>query len=147
MLTVTDITSSRDALDTLATIPRSEITILWHSGYWDGPIDGMLSYQSQKYWFMRCADALPYVVDSEGEVDDCWYDRYLIVVIGQQDIETEEWWHALFRKYVGHHTDYQDGRRDHDTVHPKDGWHAFYNAYEHREPRDYAARKVIGWTT
>ena|SRR5688500_3199456 len=90
---------------------------LHHANYYDGPLSGvMLADDGNRYWFE---------VHPECDLHDgYWYALYELT-------ESEWYWedqrHALFRKHVGTHCDYdENGRRDFRAVMPMPSWDAFY---------------------
>ena len=132
MTRVADIVGEKEYLS-LPRLQQTELKLLWHAGYWDGPIDGMVSYNGSKYWFQMCDD-------------EEYYRRFLLVMLSQEQLEEEKYWHELFRRKVGRHTDYDDqGKRPTGAIKPKELAKEFYEAYKTRRPRDLSNNEVIGW--
>jgi len=119
--------------DHLPRIDRADVRLLWHSDFWDGPINGLCLYQGRKCWFEACA---------EGEQDDGFYRRYLVLILTKGQLDEEEFWHELFRRKVGTHTDYGDAER---KVLPRETWHEFYDEFGKRGEVDYSGNPALGW--
>jgi hypothetical protein len=49
-----EVMPAKDGYLAIPKVPRASVPHLWHSGYWDGPIDGMLEFRGRKYWYTRC---------------------------------------------------------------------------------------------
>lgn len=97
------------------------IKLLWHSAYYDGPISGVCEIDTKKFWFDK-------IKGSEGEIwfkhideefdgtDDSYeYDIirfYKIYKLPDEVMNTVIINHELFRKYIGHHTDYENNKRE-----------------------------------
>ena len=76
---------------------QPDLTMLWHNGYYDGPLSGVAEYNGNKVYF-----------DCIEEVDETGARIYGLYELSPEDIEYEEHWHNLFRDMVGCHTDYGD---------------------------------------
>jgi hypothetical protein len=121
-------------LDQLTKVDWDDIRLLWHSGYWDGPKSGMLSYQGKKYWFQTIDD------------DEATVRRFLILELSGEQMREQEYWHELFRQKVGTHTDYDEtGRHELGALRPGEMWREFYDAYEQRQPLDLSNNLIVGW--
>lgn len=117
-------------------IGRGDVRLLWHDGYWDGPMSGLLVFQGEECWFEM-------VAESETET---WYRRFAIVRLSPEQLAEERRWHELFQRFVGTHTDYSEsGRGEAGTVHPREWHRGFYDQYEHRTPRDFSHNPVLAW--
>jgi hypothetical protein len=136
MLTFSDARESHGYLRSPRIEPH-EIRLLWHCDYWDGPISGMLVYRGEQCWFQ---------VVAENETDD-WFRRFVVIRLTPEQLADELRWHELFRQKVGLHTDYDEhGHRELDkSLHPREHWREFYDAYQHRTPHDFATNGVLGW--
>ena len=117
----------------LPQIDRSNVRLLWHSGFWDGPTSGLCLHNGRKCWFEMCA---------EGEEGDGFYRRFLLLELSPEQVEDEERWHDLFRRKVGAHCDHGDPKGE---VLPRESWREFYDEYEKRGRVDYSANPAIGW--
>jgi len=112
------------------------LKLLWHSAYWDGPIDGLLNYQGKKYWFQRFDEPSDRIV----------FRRFLIIELSPDQLSEEEYWHELFRQKVGTHADYDEtGRRQSYVIHPEELHNEFYDAYKNRLALDLSDNRLIGW--
>lgn len=121
----------------LPPITRTDVRLLWHFDFYDGPISGMLLFNGRRCWFQMVA---------ENEEPNGWYRRFLIVALSEEQIATEERWHELFREHVGHHTDYDaEGHRNSGTTRPREEWDHFYRPYGQREPLDLSRNDVLAY--
>lgn len=131
-------------------IPFKDITLKWHSNYYDGMLSGVAEYENKLVWFNCIDDIRDYLY-----VDDDMYDknipgfnfyrRFLIYELSQDDIEHLTYWHNLFCKHVGNHTNYINNNRSGDPCLPSDTHHLFYEPYKMAEPHDYCKGTPIGW--
>jgi hypothetical protein len=126
-----------EKLDEIPKIERSDLRLLWHSGYWDGPTSGMLEYRGQKYWFETFYD----------DPDSPTYPRWQFVLrLSDEQLAEEERWHLLFREKVGTHTDYDEtGRPTVGELHRETMLDEFYIPYRQRIPRDLSDAEIIAW--
>lgn len=112
-----------------------DIKMLWHSGYWDGPLSGMCLYNGKKYWF-DCE------VMEHDDNNDAGIRKYGLYELSDEEVDYEEWWHNLWRFLVGHHCDYGD------KYGPYKGQlttSVFYTLQKLRKkPRDYTKNVKIG---
>lgn len=129
--------TTADTYRALPQIPRADVSLLWHSDFWDGPITGLLLWCGERLWFQ--------MIDESGENEAAWYRRFLLVRLSEQQLHDEEWWHELFRQHVGTHTDYNRADGDPGTVHPQSQHAKFYAPYSKRVPLDLSQNEVIGW--
>jgi hypothetical protein len=114
-----------------------KIYMLWHSNYYDGPLSGMALYEGKKVWF-EC---------DEWEHDNLYHMRtFNLYELSEEEIAEEEYWHELFRKHVGWHSDYGDRYAQCGAEGTSDGnWDAFYKKAEKERPkRDYSKNKCLG---
>jgi hypothetical protein len=134
----------------LPQIDVKNIRLLWHNGYWDMPLDGILLYNGRPNWFkifhaLRI-DEVRNRVDPEGIVWNDHFVRYLVVELSDEQIKEEEYWHDLFRQKVGTHTNYdENGQRKIGELRPRELWNDFYERHKRREARDFSHNLVIGW--
>src|SRR5262249_7558477 len=122
-----------------AHLPRidwADVRLLWYSGFWDGPINGMCLYKGRRCWFQLCA---------EGEQADGSHRSYLVLVLTKEQLDEEEFWHDLFRRKVGTHTDYDEDGKEAGQVLPGETWHEFYDEFAKRGAGDYSANPALGW--
>lgn len=125
-------------IETYPQIPRSEVKLLWHCEFRDGPLSGMLRYAGEMCWYAM-------IIENEND-GESWYRRFAVIHLTPDQLADEQYWHDLFRQHVGTHTDYGvDERRTLGAVLPKAGWHQFYNKYNERIKTDYSTRPVLGW--
>jgi len=108
-----------------------EMKMLWHSGYWDGPLSGLcllkdkrdIEPNNQKYWFSYAEawiDNNSYPEDDD-DFEPPWWRRFIIIKPTNNQLADVEARHAKFQRMVGTHCDYNDeGKRSNfhynDTV-------------------------------
>jgi len=117
---------------------EDEPQMLWHSGYYDGPLSGVARYKGKIVWFG---------VEDWG--DDS-FDRmrtYNLYELSDEEIEYEILVHNRWRNSGMTHTDYCDDFTD-PSVEPlkktKGLLDAFYNWFKKQPKRDYSKHKVLG---
>jgi hypothetical protein len=122
-------------------VPKSDIRLLWHSGYWDGIISGLLLFKGEKYWFQMIKEGADIIYNEGNE-----RRIYLIVELSGFELTKLEYWHDLFKEKVGTHTEYDDtGKRAIGALKPKELWDDFYESFAKREKEDFSDNEVIGW--
>lgn len=107
--------------------------VLWHCGYWDGPLSGVVLIEERLCWFQHHGDEL---------ADHRDYLVYDLTDEEARHVVTE---HLLFEQYVGVHTCNHvtlDGKRQVGLLHPQEGWGRFYQRPEGRKDRDYTEGKT-----
>jgi len=112
------------------------VRLRWHVSYWDGPINGVATYDGRDCWF-------------EAEGFD-WEDelphsrRYLLYELTDEELAEERYWHERFRELVGTHTEYDEqGQRLSGEIRPPSS--DFDREYGRRRQPDYTSRTPIGW--
>jgi len=99
----------------------TNVKLLWHNGFWDGPLDGVCEYEGRRHAF--------------GIVQSSMHARdriYVVTELSPEQLAALEEQHARFQQYVGTHTDYHydaEGRcsRNHGALKPQSEWTKFYN--------------------
>jgi len=126
-------------LSNVPQIDRKDIKFIWYNDWWDGPINGMLLYQNRKCRFD--------LFDREESVNPGnTLQRYIVIELTAEQIETEEYWHALFVEKAGSHmVPDENGIRQTDRVKPSETWGEFYEPYKNREKADFSNNFVIGF--
>lgn len=108
-----------DYKDNYQHLPKIEkIKLLYHLGYWDGPLSGICEIDGEKLYF-KCVEEWidnnrypTEAEDPENEFEPPWWRRFLIVRLTEQQLERIESRHKKFQRMVGLHTDYrEDGTR------------------------------------
>jgi len=136
-------------------IRREDVTYLWHSGYYDGPLSGACEWRGRRYWFVCVDEEYRPVVGPDGNrVLDEYGDPELddVRVFHLVELTPEEWAavdasHALFRECVGTHTDYDrvtQRRNTSGTVRPEAEWKRYYDAHP---PHNVSPRPEAAWAT
>lgn len=132
------------------------VRMLWHSGYWDGFLSGMIEYEGERYWFeTSLVGGWEFVgEDVEDEDDESVYvDRiFNVFKLTDEQMKVEDYWHGEFRKYVGVHSDYIDddkaynGRRTEKNEHRMEDIKKFYDPYQKRtDEMVLESSQIIGW--
>jgi hypothetical protein len=139
MPTFAEISTTPDGFRTVPQISREAVRLLWYSGFWDGPLTGMLEFNGEPCWF-------EFIVENEDEDLTGWYRRFVVVRLTPEQLAEENRWHELFRKHVGTHTDYEkSGPNRYEGLRPRDEWNAFYEQYKKRVPLDLSSDEVLAW--
>lgn len=111
------------------------IRLLWHLGYWDGPLTGIAIHEGREHFF-----------EAENPDEPLSDRRFLLFPLSDEEIVEERYWHSLFQEHVGAHTDYgEDGRRTAGAVRPRSEWDRFYEPAKERKPRNYREREPVGF--
>lgn len=119
----------------LSTLPQPDfaaIQILTARAFWDGPLEGILEYDGNIYWYETYFDE---------EIDDYPHPRpYVVAAVSAAVVQEELSWTRLFKEKV----------RDGKLLRPAHLHHEFYDAYQARtEPNLDAAsgadRLVLPW--
>lgn len=131
--------SEKNAYVGVPKIDPTYLTLLWHSDFFDGAINGVLKYDGGKYWFEMFSE-------SDDENLEGYYRRFFVIELSEDQLQKEEKWHQLFREKVGGHTDYGANQRtNRSRIKPQELWKEFYDLYKLRTPRDLSENQVIGW--
>ena len=134
-------TSWSQAYKTHPVLNKSGMKLCWHNNYWDGPISGILEYNGGRYYFDQCDEW-----DGVDQSGDAWYRRFLLYELTKEQMDEELYFHDLFQKYVGTHTDYNnDGKRQIGATKPRELWDNYYNEEKNRKKLDVKDNKIIGW--
>jgi hypothetical protein len=135
----------------LPQIDAKDVRILWHCGYYDGPLDGICLYQGRKCWFeifqsLRVEDVRKRVDNEGGSVWLDYYVRYLVVELSDDQITEEDYWHELFRQKIGTHCDYDEKEhRQIGGLKPQEVWAEYFDAAPKINSRDFSQNHVLGW--
>jgi hypothetical protein len=146
IITLTDIPS--DFVSQLPQIDASELTILWHYAYYDGPQSGVMRYQGKPCWFeiRDNADVFHRYTDDKNQEWIVWHQRFLLAEIISSQFDELHWHNELFRRLVGTHWDYNEsGKRVKGEVMPDASQKKYYRMAEHWKPIDLSQNRVIGW--
>ncbi len=122
-------------------VQKARVRLLWDSGWWDGPIDGMAEFEGEPVWFCLAEEA-------EDERTGGWFRRFWMVRLTPEQLRREQNRHADFQRYVGTHFDYDaEGKRPAKNVHTKGMSGEFYEKYgeKDRDPGDLSQNEVVGW--
>ena len=71
-----------------------DLQMLWHSGYWDGPLSGMATYNGECVWFDCC---------DETDSGDRIFELFRLSESNKDELFRR---HALFQKHVGFNCDH-----------------------------------------
>lgn len=121
-------------------VPRDDVRLLWASGYWDGPLEGLAEVAGEQVWYCLAQEA-----PEEQAVG--WFRRFWLVRLTAEQLARELARHQDFRTCVGTHFDYDaDGQRD-GEMQSQAEWRKFYDKYgeDDRAPRLLPDNEVIGW--
>jgi hypothetical protein len=127
----------KNAFDThkqnILEITYDELTFLWVGDYYDGKLEGMLEYKSQKYKFEIITDYTKNI-----------YPRtFALIILTEDEIKEEVYWNEQFEKYVGNHYNYNT--TDERIVKPQSEHHLFYDEFNKRKNKNYNNNIVKAW--
>jgi len=141
--------------------PDVKMKMLWHHGYWDGPLTGLCLLNdsretepnNQKYWF-ECVelwmDNNSYPEDDDDFVAP-WWRRFLVIKPTDDQLLDIEARHAKFQRMVGTHCDYNDegvrGYFSYGETTTKEYVAQYYKEapYDTRVVCDLNDDQIIGW--
>jgi hypothetical protein len=106
---------------------------LWHSGYYDGPLTGMVLYGGKDLW-AEVAEECHHVDEAPEDDEDndvisrcSFYRRYRATRLTDEAYAEQMRRHELFRQMVGRHCDYDETGRRAARFESPPGWHDFYD--------------------
>lgn len=70
-----------------------ETTYLWHTEWYDGPLEGACEYNGKVHWFL-ISDRVEYIENG----NTFKRDKFNIYPISDEDIEHQKYWHELEEK-------------------------------------------------
>jgi len=92
--------------------------LLWHCGFWDGPLSGICLFNGRKHWFRIAA----------AEVDSEENRIFEIIYLTDDQIRLEEERHVVWVENVGCHCDYDEfNKRPIGNIKPSEKWRNFYD--------------------
>lgn len=115
--------------------PLDGAVVLWHCGYWDGPLSGVCLVGGRLHWFETDDDPL----DDER--------TYLVYELTDAEARVEVERHFRFEQHVGLHTCNHaslTGERPIGKLRPRDQWAAFYDTDKVTPPLVIEGRTAIG---
>jgi hypothetical protein len=94
--------------------------LLWHVGFYDGPLSGLCLYEGRVHWFQIKGGAL----DPDEERRD-----FEIVALSDEQVQAEEERHALWVQHVGNHCGYDENNKRLGSTYlrPRPEWNKFYS--------------------
>ncbi|MBZ0291425.1 MAG: hypothetical protein K8L99_02550 [Anaerolineae bacterium] len=133
----------------LAQIDEHQLRIMWHCGWYDGPLSGVIAYKDKSHWFESLwqDDEIRTYVDDHGVEWQEWYKRFLLLELSEKQYQEELYWYNLFREKVGTYWDYDEsGNRKRDgSFKPREMHSEYYDAAKNRKPRDFTNNVIVGW--
>ena len=128
---------------TFKQIPSTEITLLWHVDYWDGPLSGILLFANEYCWFKVIDNRFlePTTCHSNplriGAIIDESEDprKFIVIRLTAEQLLEEQYWHNLFCENV----------RGNTGLRPREQWDNFYGPYKNRKPQDFSSNDILGW--
>lgn len=140
---------TREILDGYQEIDSKDINWLYHSGYWDGPLSGMVEYNGKEHWVEWIDEEHRPEPDPDepGEIDIVLVRWYAVLELTPEQYRAERYWHEFFELCVGRHTRYENGERTREKYHGSRASMAFYYAMAkvRKEKLDLSKTKIIGW--
>lgn len=117
--------------------------LLWHCSYYDGPINGVLEYKGQRYWFSTCDENFEEYSSNDEEV--CWYRRYTVHELIPEQLKDAQDNHDLFEMHVRTSTYTEEGKPLDGPCKPKENWKLYYDHVKGKSKLDYSHNPIIGW--
>jgi hypothetical protein len=75
--------TTADNYRTLPQIPRADVTLLWHSSFWDDPISGLALWNGKRVRFQ--------MIEQYSDPEGAWSKPSLRVRLSEQQLRDEEW--------------------------------------------------------
>lgn len=127
----------------------SKIKLIYHSGYWDGPLSGACQIEGMdgRFWF-NCVHDYHQKTPAGADLDSRIFGIYRL---SEEEWKSEDYWHNLFRTLVGTHTEYDDNGRRKQYFSSKENpdWEKYYDEAgktgENREPKILTDDNLIGY--
>lgn len=110
-----------------------QVEMLWHSGYYDGPLSGMALLDGEKMVWFHCDKWGGY--DDEDLTNDFGHRTFGLYELTEEEMAAEIIQHEHFRQHVGHHTDYGDARGEFRAS--KADMDKYYEMYKPGERPEY----------
>lgn len=127
-----------------------DVKWLWSSGWYDGPLSGMVKLDSEKYWveFFDEEEWTESYGSEPQEADMFRASFFAILKLTNEQQKSEEYWHELFRICVSKRSDYDEfGNRSTQKVHGTNAMQRFY--YTRRKMNykelDLSESTLVGW--
>lgn len=140
--------------------PRDNVSWVYVSGYYDGPISGRVILRSPRGKFDSSAETLWAQIfeecnETEESLTDTlevayrpvcgFYRKYLLYRLNPESAAEEQRRHELFEKHVGTHWSYNvEGQRQHSGLKPQSEWHKYYDQAKNW-PTWKPEGEVVGW--
>ncbi len=149
---MTDLTTARryphDEVRPLEGPQLEGVRWLYHSGYYDGPLSGMVNHPDVgTVWAdvaQQCMCWFDDDIDRDHDSPCGWWRRYTLIRLTPDVAAAEAERHADFRRHVGTHCDYDEtGRRNVGALRPQSEWHTFYDRW--RTHSVDMVGDVVGW--
>lgn len=140
----------KDYRSKLAQIDEHQLRIMWHCGWYDGPLTGVIAYKNKPHWFQildQDNEEFRTYTDEQGVEWLDWYRRYLLLELSEGQYQEELYWHNLFRGKVGTYWDYDEegNRKRGGSFKPREMHSEYYDAVKNKKPRDFTKNIVVGW--
>ena len=146
---------------------NGQTRFLFHIGYHDGPLTGIMLFNGEKVYFSHEDDVYEKITFTEEEIqeikekykelglgepedddiDDYNFHRYFkIYRLPEEILNDIEYEHSLFEKYVGTHTNYYYGNTcELKTTRTQDEWKKFYDRTDKKNTNiDVSKLECIG---
>lgn len=142
--TTRELKDNPDLISKILHVPYPKL--LWGSGYYDGVLSGVCEKWQKRYWFeLITEEYLKTKYDCEGHEDHTSIRVFAVVDLTSEQWKIEDEQHADFRKYVGTHTDYNDGKRDHSQICDQKHWKKYYDKWNKIEVPTKKDNPVVAW--
>jgi len=126
-----------DPPNELIKIKSIDIQFVWTSGFFDGPISGMLEYKNELFWYEMTQE-------NHDWIEGSWYRRYGIIKLTREQLNKELVVHEDFQKYVG--TKWDEKLLKSPPKFVKGQQKRFYDKHsEHTNSMPFEKNELIGW--
>jgi hypothetical protein len=100
----------------------NDVDLMWHEDYYDGPIDGVLSYKNDLYYFG--------LIDEPNTID-C-YRKFELIKMTEEEITKKVLNHRDFDFFVGGNSNYYKNERVEGIIFDREKWVGYYEDEERR---------------
>lgn len=117
-----------------------DVRLLWHDGFYDGPLSGMVRLRTGETLYCVC----------EHEFTEHQGTRvFVLYELGAELLARHKWRHAIWRWFVGPGCDYDEKGERIPTKGPRPLWRFYFRVVapilDRWLPNDLAGAKRVGW--
>lgn len=123
--TLHDFKTDYDTLKELVPqIAEEELSPVMIADFYDGPLEGIVEYKGQKFWYEVVSD----FVNQQSRY-------FALVELSNEDYKVELYWHRLFEDHVSKGLSEEQ----------KAEWESTYGVYQKQRENTYGGKQVVGW--